>query len=265
MSRIWDMLRKAELCADNPHLVKVVGEPAVRIESASVRVGPGAEVIVYNEPRGVLADRFRFLRAQLRGLWSQEKLKSLLITSPFPHDGKTTVSLNLAITLAERGKRKVLVVEADLHHPQLTERLGVSKELSGLADCLERELDPFSVIRSVEPVGIHLVPAGKSRSHPTELLQSEHLSRVMRSYRDRFDWVVVDSPPVKPLSDALLLRQRTDATLLVLRAGQTMKFAADEAVELLGKKHILGMVINGVEGLDRTYSRYYGSYGSKVK
>jgi Mrp family chromosome partitioning ATPase len=87
----------------------------------------------------------------------------------------------------------------------------------------------------------------------------------MQSLRQHFDWVLVDSPPVKPLSDSLILRQRTDATLLVLRAGQTLSSATDEAVALLGKKNILGMVLNGVDGLERTYSKYYGSYGTKGK
>lgn len=259
-----ETMRRSHSDGDVPQAVDIVSDLISTIES--VEIGPAADVLAYKDPNCVLADRCRFLRANLRPLWSPEKLKSLLITSPFPHDGKSTIALNLAFTLSERGRRKILLIEADLHHPTLTQRLGLSqKGLPGLADCLEGDLDPFSVVRSVEPLGIYLVPAGKPRNHPTELLQSEHLSSTMRCYREHFDSVLVDSPPVKPLSDALLLRQRTDATLLVLRAGQTLKFAADEAVALLGKKHILGMVLNGVEGLERTYSHYYGSYGSKIR
>jgi capsular exopolysaccharide synthesis family protein len=251
--------------ADKSVGLDLASDPVSQMES--LEVGPEAEIIVYNDPRSVLADRCRFLRAHLRPLWSPEKLKSLLITSPFPHDGKSTVALNLAITLAERGSRKVLLIEGDLHYPTVTRRLGFAHEdLPGLADCLEgKPDDPFSFIRRIEPIGIYLLPAGKPRSHPTELLQSDALSAVMRSLRQHFDWVLVDSPPVKPLSDALILRQRTDATLLVLRAGQTLSSATDEAVALLGKKHILGMVLNGVDGLERTYSKYYGSYGSNTK
>jgi capsular exopolysaccharide synthesis family protein len=255
--------RRSHANGDTSHVIELVCDPVSTVES--VEASPEAEILVNKDPNSVFADRCRFLRANLRPLWSQDKLKSLLITSPFPHDGKSTIALNLAITIAERRKRRVLLMEADLHHPTLTQRLGLSKELPGLADCLERDLDPFSVVRSVDPIGIYLVPAGKPREHPTELLQSDLLSGIMQSYREQFDSILVDSPPVKPLSDALLLRQRTDATLLVLRVGRTLKFAADEAVELLGKKHILGMVINGIEGLERAYSHYYGSYGVKVK
>jgi len=261
MSKTLDAVGTAELEVQNPPLKNIVDQAAIRIES--VEVGPAAEIIVYNDPRGVLADRCRFLRAHLRPLGSSDKLKSLLITSPFPHDGKSTVALNLAIVLAERGKRKVLLIEADLHHPTITHRLGLDHYgLAGFAEYLEGEVsNPLSLIRQVDPIGIYLLPAGKPHSHPTELLQTDAVAGMMQSVREHFDWVLVDSPPVKPLSDALLLRQRTDATLLVLRAGRTLSSAVDEAVALLGKKNILGMVVNGVEGIERAYSRYYGSYG----
>jgi capsular exopolysaccharide synthesis family protein len=261
MSKTLDSIEKSEWDAKDPRVISIAGESVVTI--GPVEVGPGAEILVHNDPQGVLADRCRFLRANLRPLWSEEKLKSLLITSPFPHDGKSTVALNLAIVLAERGTRKVLLIEADLHHPTLTKRLGLEHhKLPGFAECLEGAMsNPLSAIRRVEPIGIHLLPAGSTNSHPTELLQSDAVLRIMRSFREHFDWVLVDSPPVKPLSDALLLRQRTDATLLVIRAGRTLSTAVDEAVALLGKKNILGMVLNGVEGIERTYSRYYGSYG----
>jgi len=265
MSRTWDALKKSERNVEIPGFLDISSDPLARIKS--VEVGPGAEISVYNDPRGILADRCRFLRANLRPLWNTDKLKSLLITSSFPQDGKSTVALNLAIVLAEQGKRKVLLIEADLHHPTVTRRLGLDHQgLLGLSECLEGEVkDPLSVIRSVEPIGIYLLPAGKPKSHPTELLQSDSVAGTMQTLREQFDWVLIDSPPVKPLSDALLLRQRTDATILVIRAGRTLSPAVDDAVALLGKKNILGMVLNGVEGIERAYSRYYGSYGGNYE
>lgn len=255
---------ESESRADNSHLSKVGVESVVSIAAGSAQVGPGAEVAVHDEPSGVLADRLRFLRAHLRSLWSEDKLKSLLITSPSPQDGKSTVALNLAVVLAEMGKRRVLLVEADLHHPTVIKRLCLGyRTATGLADCLEGEADPFAVIQRIEPLEIYWLPAGTPCIHPTELLQSDALPGIMQAVRKHFDWVVVDAPPVQPLSDALLLRQRTDATLLVVRSGRTAGGAIEEAVALLGKKHILGIVLNGVEGLNRAYSKYYGSYSGK--
>jgi capsular exopolysaccharide synthesis family protein len=240
-----------------------MAESVPATEGETARIGPDAEVAVYTDPRGIFADRLRFLRAHLRSLWSEEKLKTLLVASPAPHDGKSTVALNLAVMLAEKGKHRVLLIEADLHHPTVTRRLHLNRPSKiGLADCLEEQVDPFAAIRKIEPIQVFLLSAGKTAQHPTELLQSDAMPGLMRSLRQAFDWVIVDSPPVQPLSDALLLRQRTDATLLVVRSGCTRGPEVDEAVELLGKKNILGMVLNGVEGLERAYSNYYGSYGS---
>ena len=260
------MLNGVESHGSQRNIIKLAGESALQLSAKSVEVGPGAEVIAYTRPRDILTDRLRFLRAQLRSLWNEKTLKTLLVTSPHPQDGKSTVALNLAIVLAEHGTRRVLLMEADLHHPTLTKRLCLGgKSTAGLSDCIERGTDPTVVIQKVDPINIYLLSAGKPEAHPTELLQRDTLPAVVRAVRDRFDWVVVDSPPVQPLPDTLLLRQQTDATLLVARAGQTPTSAVDGAVGLIGKKHILGMVLNGVEGLDRAYSKYYGAYGGAPK
>lgn len=256
------MLRKSDLYAERPHVVPAAPEPAVPFAGSTAQIGPEAELLLQREQHGVMADRLRFLRAHLRALWSEERLKCLLITSAYPGDGKSTVALNLAITLAESGKRPVLLVEGDMHHPTITERLSLRVQpATGLADCLEGQADPSASVLKIGPLGIFLLPAGKTGNHPTELLQSDSLATLMRAVRKQFDWVVVDSPPVHPLSDALLLRQQTDATLLVIRSGRTPGAAVDEAITLLGKKSILGMVLNGMEGLERQYSKYYSVYG----
>lgn len=254
------MLRKAEVFARD---IKPFGREPEQKDTEVIQLGPGAEILLEREEQGVLADRLRFLRAHLRTLWSEDKLKSLLIASASPGDGKSTLALNLSIVLTEQGKRKVLLIEGDMHHPTITERLSLGfRTASGLAECLEGTADPVSSVLRIDPYQLFLLPAGKSKHHPTELLQSDALPVLMRDFRKEFDWVVVDSPPVQPLSDTLLLRQQTDATLLVVRSGHTKSSAVDQAVALLGKKHILGMVINGVEGLERAYSKYYKSYGS---
>lgn len=255
------MLRKAELSG---RAIQRLGPEPEQTDTEVTQVGPGADILLEKEEQGVLADRLRFLRAHLRSLWSEDKLKSLLIASASPSDGKSTVALNLSIVLAEHGKRRVLLIEGDMHHPTITQRLSLAfKPTHGLAECLEGKADSLSSVLKIDPYQLFLLPAGVSKHHPTELLQSDALRVLMQSYRKEFDWVVVDSPPVQPLSDTLLLRQQTDATLLVVRSGHTRSSAVDEAVALLGKKNILGIVINGVKGLDRAYSKYYRSYGDR--
>ena len=250
MSRIWDLLRKSELGGDDPEL------DAVPVDR--VLIPPSSRIVVHSDPRGPCADRFRLLRLRLQERWNAERMKTLIITSPLPGDGKSTVALNLATALAERGKRSVLLIGADLHHATLTEQLGLS-DRPGLGECLEDGLRPFSVIRRLDPLGWSLLPAGKARGNPTELLQSTAVAELLRELSQQFEWLLIDAPPVSPLADSLALKQRTDASLLVVRAGRTPTQAVEQAVAVLGPKHILGIVLNGMEGLNRTYAKYQGS------
>jgi capsular exopolysaccharide synthesis family protein len=231
-----------------------------QIVAEEVQVAPGSRIIVHTDPRSPGADRFRFLRMCLRELWNAGKLKTLLVTSPLPQDGKSTIALNLATALAEEGKRSVLLIEADLHRPTLTEQLGLEMRV-GLADCLEGRLNPLSALRRLEPLSFYLLPAGEPRSNPTELLQTEAFAGLLQQLTPHFDWIVIDSPPVIPLTDALSLARQANATLLVAREGRTPGDAIEKAIAVLGRQRILGIVLNAVEGLDRLYSGYYGYSG----
>jgi capsular exopolysaccharide synthesis family protein len=228
-----------------------------RIPVEEVDVLPESRIIFHTDPNSPGADRFRLLRMRLRVLWNARKLRTLLITSPLPGDGKSTIALNLATALAERGKRNVLLIEADLHHSLLTEHLGI-KSGPGLAECLEDGLNPLSVVRRLEPLGWYLLAAGRPRSTPTELVQGDEFSVTMEKLSPHFDWILIDSPPVTPLTDALSLARHANATLMVARAGRTQSEAIERAIALLGQEHLLGIVLNGVEELDQLYSGYYG-------
>lgn len=240
-------------------------EPVSDLKHVAVvqaQIDSAARIVMHSDPRSPGADRFRFLRMGLRELWKSGTLKSLLITSPLPGDGKSTVALNLATVLAEHGKRSVLLIEGDLYHPTLTSTMGVP-EGPGLAACLEDHLDPLRAFTRIEPLCWYLLPAGAPRHNPTELLQSEAITGLMQTFHSYFDWIIIDSPPVVPLSDASLLAQHADASLLVVRADVTPRETVEEALGLLGPKHVLGIVLNAAEGLNRVYSQYYGYYGKK--
>lgn len=231
-----------------------------RVLIEEVHLGPESRVVFHTDPRGPGADRFRYLRMRLRKFWEAGKLKSIMITSALPQDGKSTISLNLACALSEQGKRKVLLIEADLHHPTLIEQLGL-KPWPGLAECIEKKLNPWSGIRRVEPLGFHVLPAGSATGNPTEILHPDALAPITHDLYPNFDWVLVDAPPLAPLTDALALARHVDGSLLVVRAGRTPRADVEQAVDLLGSKHVIGIVLNGLEGLDRVHSKYYGYYG----
>ncbi len=256
-----------DLRSDVPALPVSASSPDVdasfelrQIPVDELHIHPASRIVLYTDPRGLAADRFRFLRLRLRERADTGKLKTILVTSALPQDGKSTVALNLATSLAERGKRSVLLLEADLYHATIAERLGIPAR-AGLAECLEGGLDPVSALRRLEPLGCYFLPGGEAHGNPTELLQSDRLSNVLEALSGHFDWVVIDSPPVAPVSDALSLARHADASLLVVRAGRTPHEAVTAAHTLLGAKHVIAIILNGVEGLDRVYSKYYGRYG----
>jgi capsular exopolysaccharide synthesis family protein len=227
----------------------------LRVEEAQVK--HFGRIVFHTDPAGAAADRFRLLRMRLRDCWTAGKLKSVLVTSPLPGEGKSTTALNLATALAEERTRTVLLLDGDLHRGSLNNQLALKPHI-GLAECLQNRLNPLSAIRRIEPFGWYFLSAGNlNGGTPTELLQPQELSTLFQKLTSQFDWIVVDSPPVLPLSDAVALRQHIDGTLLVARAGSTSAKHVEDAIALLGRKHIIGLILNGIENLDRPYSAYY--------
>lgn len=227
-----------------------------------VRFEPDSRLALLLDPHTACADRLRYVRMRLRELRALAKLQSLVITSPMACDGKSTVAICLAAALAEEGKRSVLVVEADLYRPSLAATLGLPRR-PGVAECLEAGQDPISELRKIEPLGWYLLQAGEARSNPTELLQAEAFSALIQKVSHYFDWILIDTPPALPLMDALSASRYVDATLLVARANVTPRSAIQESVKRIGRKHIVGMILNQAEGLGQLYSAYHGQYRKK--
>jgi succinoglycan biosynthesis transport protein ExoP len=224
-------------------------------------VSAEGRVVVYSDPRSAGADRFRLVQINLKSLQATKKLKTLLITSPLPGDGKSTAALNLATALSEKGTRPVLLLEADVYRPTLLRRLGL-RPWPGLTECYKSGSDPMLAIRRIDPLGFYLLPAGQPVDDAgSSLLQSKFASQLIKGLASSFfSWILIDSPPTTPVADILVLRAHSDATLLIARAGKTPREAIEESTRNLGRDHIFGIILNGVEGLDRAYSKYYG-YG----
>ena len=219
-----------------------------------------SRLFVYSDPTSAAADRFRLAQIRLRNLQSSRNLKSLLITSPVPGDGKTTVALNLATVLAENGRVPVLLLEADVHRPTILARLGL-KPWAGLNECFRRKEDPILAIRRINPLGFYLLPAGQPQGDGSRVLRSAFVSQLLKGFASSsVGWVLIDAPPTVPIADVLTLNAHADATLLVARAGATPREAIEESIRNLGQDHVVGIILNCIEGLDRMYSRYYG-YG----
>jgi len=237
---------------------------SVDLLSEEVDLALDSRLVFHTDPHCSASDRYRLLRMRFRELKAKWKLKTVLVTSPLPEDGKSTTVINLATALAESGKTRVLVIEADFYHSCIVDLVGI-KPTGGLAGMLERDLNQAAVIRRLEPLGWCLLPAGKTSGNPTELLHKEAFSELMQRLVPHFDWILIDSPPVIPLADALLLRSRANGTLLVARAGHTPRKAIEKSLSLLGREHVLGIVLNAAEDVNQLYSKYSRYYGNYVK
>lgn len=266
MSHVFEALRKSE-----GHKSDFLLEPEVffhtlddapeltSVPSEQAKIRPECRLVVWDNPDTLAADRYRLLRIHLEKLQAGGKLRTLLISSASPQEGKSTVTLNIATVLAAKGKRKVLIIEADLRCPSLARRLGLG-QWNGLSGCLTEGYEPISAVRRIEPMGFYLMPAGEPVGNPTELLQSERLTHLVQFMSGRFDWILIDSPPTSPIADTLALKPRADAGLLVVRSAKTQREAVEESIRQLGPGFVVGIVLNGLEGLEREYSEYYSKY-----
>ena len=191
---------------------------------------------------GLAAEKFRFLAVRLRQMRQTRPLKKILVTSSIPEEGKSTVSANLACTLARRGQKRVLLLEGDLRRPTLADQFGIGR-VPGLSQCLAGEGGSINVYK-LEPLGVWILPAGVPPENPLELLQSGNLSRLMELLDGWFDWIVIDSPPALPLADTSVLCRLADGILLVTRPGKTEKKQLQRGIEAIEAKKLIGALVN---------------------
>ena len=184
---------------------------------------------------------FRVLCHRLRQVRERRPLRTVLVTSGVPKEGKTVVAVNLAAMLA-RSSPRVLLVDADLRHPKLPV-LGLSPE-RGLADYLAGRIELSGAIRHVDPLRFYYLSAGHASANPVELLQKPALQEFMNQTAAAFDWVILDSPPVNLFADARRLAMLVDGVLLVVCQDVTPREAAEQSVAALEGAFIVGLVFN---------------------
>ena len=214
-------------------------------------------------PSSQMAEAYRSLRTSM--LFSNVGLppKVIVITSPLPQEGKTITSLNLAIALAQQGL-KVLLIDADLRRPALHHQLKIGPT-PGLAEFLAagNGAKPEFVQYPQVP-NLLVLPAGAKPDCPAELLGSKRMGEFLESLREQFEFILIDSPPVLAVTDAVVMSIHADAVLLVVRSSQTTKQALLRGSDALARANASIMVlVNGVDTRSLDYYRYYGHRGSK--
>jgi len=227
------------------------------------RINPDLNVFLNPEANGRGAEQFRTLRSKLYQLRASQTLRTILITSAVPQEGKTWVTSNLAQAIARQADRRVLIIDADLRISRLHVPLGAPLT-PGLSDYLQGKTDEMSVIQTGEEGNLCFIAGGSEVKNPTELLSNGRMQTLLGRIAPMFDWVILDSPPCLPVADASLLAGICDGVLLVLRAGTTPSEAAQKASEGLHGRNVIGVVLNGLEENSRSYyhSYYYGGNGT---
>jgi protein-tyrosine kinase len=206
-------------------------------------------------------EEFRTLRSRLYQIREKMPLKRLLVTSAMPKEGKSFVAANLAQVLVRQHGRRVLVIDADLRNPGLHRHLGTSSS-PGLSEYLMGECDEFSCLQRGSMENLFFLPAGRMVPGASELLANGRLKLFLQRVEPLFDWIILDSAPVIPVSDSTIVAAACDGVLMVVRAGVTPSTLAKRAREEFPDKLLLGVVLNGTSTDKMSQSKYY--YGEAV-
>ena len=215
-----------------------------QFKSLQASVDPQSRLLSITDSASPTAEAFRLLAVRLRHLRRQRSLKTVLITSTIPQEGKSLVSANLACTLALKTHERTLLLEGDLRRPSLSQKFGLERN-PGLCEYLKGERTLTASIYHLERVNLWILPAGSTPSNAQELLQSARLSALMDELAIWFDWIVIDSPPVLPLADTSVWMRLADGVLLVTRQGTTEKRQLLRGLEALEHKKLIGALVNG--------------------
>ena len=222
----------------------------------------GAMLVTSQNPKSIPAEAYRSLRTSII-FSSPEDRRTLLVTSANPSEGKSITSSNLAVTMAQNGAR-TLLLDMDFRRPVIHKVFGVSQE-KGLSNVLVGDAELEDVLTHTKVPNLDIIPSGHIPPNPAELLSSEGLSAYMDILRDRYDRVIIDSPPILSATDPVIISTYVDEVLLVIKAGETSRELAHAAIGKLRhvKANLLGTVLNSIITGQGNYYQYQ-YYGDRI-
>jgi capsular exopolysaccharide synthesis family protein len=244
--------------------------PAARPESPEEETFASAKVLLPALPAdsrlvcltdqgGMAAEKFRVLGLKLRHLRERRKLKRIVITSSIPQEGKSLIAANLALNQSRSKVLNTVLIDGDLRRPELGKRFGFHRDLPGLSEVLRGERQLSEVAYKLEGTGLRFIPAGITPENPIELMQSGRLQQLLEQLEASFDWIIIDTPPIRPLADTPVWMKLADGVLLVAREGVCEKKQLERAMEVIDRSKMLGVVVNSCSSNEQKY--YYARYG----
>lgn len=221
-------------------------------------------VVSHHEPKSREAEAYRRVRTSLYFSTSGQNHRVIQVTSPDPSDGKTTLATNLAVSIAQSGKR-VLLVDADFRRPRVEKIFGVPRD-GGMTQVITGEIEVADAIVPSDVENLDLLPCGPRPPNPAELLSSPRFTQTLETIREMYDFVIVDTPPVLAVSDPVAIAPCVDGVLVTIRLSKSGRPNASRTIEQLvsvGAK-VIGVVVNGVGGGQRYGYRYGRHYSTGV-
>jgi capsular exopolysaccharide synthesis family protein len=217
-----------------------------------------ARLVSLTAPASFAAEQYLGLRLTIERLARSREMKVIAISSPAAGDGKTVTAINLAGALARGTDGRVLLIDADLRRPAIAKQLAVANARTGLADALSDAGMPVAdVIEPLDSFNFDVVPAGTLRQGISQVLRSPRFAAFIQEARQRYSFIVLDTPPLLPVFDSVLLSRSVDGVLMVVAANQTPRKLLGEALNMLDESKVLGIVFNRDE---RPLFGYYNSY-----
>ena len=223
---------------------------------------PERDLTVFKDPTCLAAEACRSIRTNMLFISAQKEFSLFSVTSPGPQDGKTTVAINLAVTMAQAGGR-ILLIDTDMRRPRIHRSFGLKSD-KGISSVIAGDIPLKDAIYKSEVPNLDVLPCGPMPPNPAELLHTERFREILAQCRGSYDRVVLDSPPIGPVTDPAIIGSITDGVVLVLRAGHTTREATQFARRQLGDAgaRILGLVINQTDRKGSGYGYGYGYYAS---
>ncbi len=266
MGRITDALKKV---ADE-RIQRIQKKPEIeyvvkRIEDTKIE----PHIVSFHDPSSPIGEQYKIIRTNIQSLSAARNLKTFVITSSINGEGKTVTSVNLAMTMAhDLNNKKILLLDADMRKGKTAKYLGINIS-PGLSDILKGSVEPDSTFVSPGIDNLTIIPSGKVPKNPSELLGSKKMKVLLESLKSRFDYILIDTPPVVPVTDSCILGAIADGVIMVIQAGRAQRDVVKHAEHRLAQAHAktIGYVMTNVEyHLPQYLYRYihkYGEYGYK--
>jgi capsular exopolysaccharide synthesis family protein len=226
---------------------------------------------VFLDPKSIAAECCRSIRTNILFMSPDRPLRTMVVTSPSPQEGKTTTAINLGVTMAEAGGR-VLIVDTDMRRPRLHRSFGVPNQ-TGISSVIVGKATIEEAVKRTDVPNLDVLPCGPVPPNPSELLHTDRFAAILQDCAKLYDRIILDSPPTSAVTDPAVLGNLADGVVLVVKAGETTRDSAMHARrQLVGAKaRLFGVVVNAIDfsnpayGYDyyyRNYYRYGYTYGN---